>query len=760
VAFSVCLLILTYVIYESSYDRFHSKSETIFRLCSFSTPYMPPPMAEIIAGELPEVEDYSRLIARDHWIIKHGNRQFRDGQLAFVDPSFFKMFDFKFVNGNPGKALEEPYSIVITSSMAEKYFGDEDPIGKMLNLRYNHEYKVTGIIEEIPGNSHIRFDAFATLLSANGEFGENMMNHWGWNNFIIYLNLNENTLKGDMETKCAEVIAKHRQLDPDKPMPEFLLQPLKKIHLFSHHFDHDVQAQNNIDNIYAFSAIGFLILLIAVINYLNLLKANSASRLKEMGQKKVAGASKRLLMEQFIFESLFTVIISFLLSLLLVKSFLPLYNGISQVGLSLEVLESPVVLFPVIVFLLLLSILAGLYSTYILAGNHPMDDLRPSFLNDRSKITYRKILIGTQFVIISAMIGCSLFMFRQVKFLNNKDLGYNSDSVIMVDLPSYFMEESGYQTLKQELLKQNFVVNVTAASRVPTDNLGNWTSFRTAGSQEGISLPVVHVRYDFFETLGIDAEEGRLFSKAIGSDHDNAVILNKKAVKKLGYKDGTVGQSIWCGWPQSDRKVVGVLEDFHFESLYEITKPVVYVMHPDNSWRLLVKVTPSDMQSKIKTIDRICQGIYPEWIYDCRLLNDRLDDVYTSDRNKFKLMNSFTIISILIATMGLFALVMIMTRRRKKEIGIRKVNGAKTKDIIMMINMEFVLLVTVSFLISCPLVYLIMDKWLDNFAYQTNLSLIVFILTGFLSVFVALATVNWQSFKTARNNPADSLRDE
>ncbi|MCF8221759.1 MAG: ABC transporter permease [Bacteroidales bacterium] len=756
----MCLLILTYVIYESGYDRFHSKSENIFRLCSASTPYMPPPMAEIIAGELPGVENYSRLIARDHWIVKYGNRKFRDDRLALVDPSFFRIFDFEFVNGNPGEALNEPYSIVITTTMAEKYFGEENPLGKIMTLRYNNDYKVTGVIEEMPDNSHIRFDAFATLLSGNGEFGENMMNHWGWNNFIIYLNLNRNIDKEEQETKCAEIIASHRQLDPDKPLPEFTLQPLRKIHLNSHHFDHDVQAQGNINNIYAFSAIGFLILLIAIINYFNLLKANSASRLKEMGLKKVAGASKQLLLKQFVFESLFIVIVSFLLSLLLVKSFLPLYNDISQVGLSMEVLGSGVVIFVIAIFLMLLSILAGLYSTYILTGNHLMDDLRPSFLNDRSKLRYRKLLIGTQFVIISIMIGCSLFMFRQVRFLNNKELGYNSDSVLMVSLPSYFMEEAGYQTLKQELLKQNFVLNVTAASRVPTDNLGNWTSFRTAGSEESISMPVVHVRYDFFETLGIDAEEGRLFSKEIGSDQENAVILNNKAVTKLGYKDGAVGQSLWCGWPESDRKIVGVLEDFHFESLYELTTPVVYILHADNSWRLLVRVTPSDIQSKINTLERICTGIYPEWIYDFRLLNDRLDEVYSSDRNRFKLMNSFTLISILIATMGLFALVMIMTRQRKKEIGIRKVNGARTKEIIKLINMEFVLLVTISFLVSCPLIYLIMDKWLDNFAYQTNLGLLVFVLTGVLSVLVALVTVNWQTLKAARINPADSLRNE
>jgi putative ABC transport system permease protein len=677
--------------------------------------------------------------------------------VAWVDAEIFEIFSFKFKQGSPGNSLQQPGTAVINEKTAHKYFGNDNPVGKVLKVDNENDYIITGVIEDIPQNSHFTFDIFMTLEDGDKLFGSDWEESWGWWNFLVYFEMQDGFSKPDVEAKICKLMPVNPN-DPDPELPKMTIQNLKDIHLYSAHFLGDIQPQNSITYVLIFSAIGLLILLIACFNYINLLTANATTRGIETGVRKAYGASRSQLAMQYVSESFVVLIISLGLALVLVQLFLPVFNELSGKDLSVSILANTNIILGILGMLVIVGLLAGWYPGLVLSSYSPVRALKSSKNNASSKFQFRKILVGAQFTIVIILIACAAIMFRQINFIQNKALGFEQEAVITSIFD--FGDEAKYNTLRKALLGQTYVSSVSVASRIPSGSLSNEGYVIPEGQTENISISYVHVTYDYFKTLGIEAKQGRLFSDQLKTDATESVILNNKAVKLLQLEGNPIGQSIECNWPKSTRRIVGVIEGVYFESLYNKIKPAVFLIDYSMVYHMIVKVKPSDIAGSMKSVTEICQDHYPNEVIEFTYLDNILQSRYEKDTTTFQLMGYFAILAIMLACIGLMGMATFILARRTKEIGIRKVNGATISEIIQMLNLSFVKWIAVAFVIATPIAYYGMEKWLANFAYQTALSWWIFLLSGVLTMAIVLLTVSWLTYRAARRNPVEALRYE
>ena len=757
VGIAVCILLLLYVADELSYDRYNEKSDNIYRLCQEEHPYQAPGAARLLTDNLPEIKNSARILPRDNINVQFENKRFKEDKVAWVDPSLFDIFSFNFIVGTKGSSsLQQPGTMVITEETARKYFGDEDPIGKTIKVGNEYNYLITAVIQEMPDNSHFKFDIFMTLEDGAMMFGNDWMDSWGWWNFLVYFEMTDNFSKPDLEAKITELMV-NKYNQSGEPITQLTVQNIKDIHLYSSHFLGDIQPQNSIVYVLIFSAIGLLILFIASFNYVNLFTANATTRLTEISVRKTFGASRRRLATQFIFESVLVFFVSFCVSLLLVSLALPLFNELSGKALSFSFLVNPNIIFGLLAMIVVVGILAGWYPAFILSSYSPTGVLKSSFKSG-SGFQIKKLLIGTQFTIVIALIACAIIMFRQINLLETKNLGFDKEAVITAVFD--FGDETKYNTLKNELLSKSYVSSVSVASRIPSGSLSNEGGVLPEGQTESRAIPYVHVTFDYFKTLGIVPKQGRLFSEEFKTDVAESIILNEAAVKYLEIQGNPIGQSLRCNWPKSTRKIVGVIDDIHFESLYNKIKPAVFVINYPDVYHMIVKVIPSDKIGSMKAITDISQSFYPNEVIEFSFLDTILEQRYQKDYKTFQLMGFFAALAILLACMGLLGVSTFIITSKTKEIGIRKVNGAKVFEIIQMLNIGFVKWIAVAFIIATPLAYYAMSRWLESFAYQTTLSWWVFAISGLLTLIIVLSTVSWVTYRAARRNPVESLRYE
>lgn len=757
IGMAVSILLLIYVADELSYDRYHENADNIYRLCQEKESYQAPQTAIILADKLPQIEKYARIFPNDNFIVQYKEQKFNENRGAFADPELLQIFSFKFKYGNAETALTHPASIVISEKIAQKYFGKENPIGKVLKINNEFEGTISAVIENMPHNSHFRYDILFSLTGANMLFGEEMMNNPGWQNFLVYFQMQSEFSKTELEKNISELMKDPN--DAEAPLPIFELQKLKDIHLYSSHIKNDIQPQNSIMFVMIFSAIGLLILLIACFNYINLLTANATTRVTEIGVRKTFGASRSQLAKQFISESIVVLFISLVLALLVVGLSLPIFNALSSKELSLLSLFNGNIILGILGMVLFVGIIAGWYPAFVLSSFNPTKVMKASKSSGGSKIQFKKILVGAQFTIVIALIASAIIMLRQINFLQNTSLGFDKEYVLVAGFND-IGNEGKYLALKQALLEQSIVTGVSSASRVPSGELNNGGAAIPEGQTEWIGIRTVHVQFDYFKTLGIKATQGRLFSDQLKTDITESLILNEAAVKYLGIQGDPIGQQIKCAWPMSDRKIVGIVDDFHFESLHEKIKPVLFVILHEECSRLIVKVNPSNASETINILTETSEKIYPEEIIDFHFLDVKLEQLYQKDKRTFQLMGYFSLIAILLACIGLLGMASFILTGRTKEIGVRKVNGATVFEIIQMLNISFVRWIVISFVIATPIAYYGMNKWLQNFAYKIDLSWWIFVLAGIISLVIVLLTVSGLSYKAARRNPVDALRYE
>lgn len=758
IGLAVCMMLLLYVQNEFSYDRYNENADNIYRLCQSDEVYHSPQTAKILADGIPEIDDYGRLLVTWGKILEYGEHRFKETAIIYADPAIFRIFSFNFISGDPLTALNDPYTMVISELIAKKYFGNENPIGKVLTIDTEAEYTITGVIENMPGNSHFRYDIFMTLTAENELFGSSATN-WGWQNFLIYYVMHDGFSEEEVTGKAVDLIVKAANLGPDDGKPVYSLQKLKDIHLHSANISNDIQPQNSLTYVLIFAGIAILILFIACFNYINLFTANATSRSSEIGIKKVVGATRRQLLSQFMGESFILLLISFFLSLIIIEISLPLMNGLLAKELAISDLLNKGSILGILGIFLTTGILAGAYPAFFLSSIQPVKVLKGSSFGVASKSNFRKILVIAQFIIVVALISSAMLMLLQISYLGKKELGFNKESIIASEFDD-FSDIDKFKALKQALLEQNFVLDVSAGSRIPSDELNNYGALLPQGEPKPTGMRFVHVSFDYFETLGISAESGRTFSENFQTDIDNAVVLNEAAVKLLKFEGDAIGQPVHCYWPDSDREIIGVIKDFHFESLYKEIVPTAFVLYYGQCRMLMLKVESPDIQNTIKLVNDICSEFYPDLMFEFQTIDEKIENIYKEDKRTFNLMAYFASLAILIACIGLFGLASFMLRSRTKEIGIHKIFGSGLWQVMVKLSSDFTLWVLLACVVAWPLSWLMMRRWLESFAYSVNISIWVFIISGIIALILALATVSWLSWRAARKNPVDALRYE
>jgi len=758
IGLAVCIMLLLYVQNEFSYDRYNENADNIYRLCQPGDPYQAPQTAKVLADGIPEIDDYGRLLVTWGKILEYEEHKFKETDIIYADPSIFRIFSFNFISGDSKTALNDPYTMVISELIARKYFGTENPIGKLLKIDNETDYTITGVIENMPANSHFRYDIFMTLTGENELFGSSATN-WGWENFLVYFIMHDGFSADEVTQKAVDLIVENANLGPDDGKPAYSLQQLKDIHLHSAHFSNDIQPQNSLTYVLIFAAIAILILFIACFNYINLFTANATARSAEIGIKKVVGATRSQLLVQFMSESFILLLISFFLSLIIVEIGLPVMNGLLGKELAISDLLNIGSILGIIGIFLTTGILAGAYPAFFLSSIQPIKVLKGSSIGVDTKTNFRKILVVAQFTIVVALISSAMIMLLQINFLDKKELGFNKESIIASEFDE-FSDIDKYKALKQALLDQSFVLNVSAGSRIPSEPLNNYNRLLAEGETKPIGMRFVHVSFDYFETLGISAKSGRIFSDAFQTDIDNAVVLNEAAVKLMKFKGDAVGQRVVCGWPRSDREIIGVVKDFHFESLYKEIVPTAFVSYYGECRTLMLKVQSSDIQNTINLVNDICIEFYPDLMFEFHTMDEQFENIYKEDKRTFNLMAYFASLAILIACIGLFGLASFILKLRTKEIGIHKTFGSGLWQVMVKLSRDFAIWVFIACIIAWPLSWFMMSRWLESFAYRINISIWVFLISGIIALILALATVSWLSWRVARKNPVDALRYE
>lgn len=769
------LLIFIHLSDEVSYDNYHKNANRIYRVTYeltdsgkiTRTAQTPAPLGPALLKDYPEVKNFVRFFTFDA-SVTYSQKTFNE-RLLFADESISEIFTFPFLRGNPDTALKEQNSIVITEEMAEKYFGQENPLGKILTVDTRQDFKVTGILKNIPRNSHFHFDfviPFITLFT--NRIRPIDLEHWGNIFYYTYILGKQGFSPAQLEKKLPEFVKKYiggnfreffkDNLDQVPSMYKFHLQPLTQIHLHSR-LEDEMEPNSDIAYVYIFSTIALFILVIACINFMNLSTARSSSRAKEVGLRKVVGAHRGELIKQFLGESFILSFISLLLSIGLVELFLPVFNSLSGKELSLRYLGNGTTLMALIGILIFIAILSGSYPSFLLSAFKPVEVLKGRIMKDVAPASLlRTGLVIFQFTITIILVAGTIIIHNQMIFVQSKNLGFKKDHLIVVSDRTRRVI-SRFESFKNELLKNPDIIAVSASSGLPINVFGKCTT-RPEGADyaEAILIPVMAVDYDFIDTYGIEVVAGRKFRKEFATDGRDAMIINEAAAKKFGWQD-PVGKRLDV---IANRKgtVVGVVKDFHISSLRETIEPLVFFIQPFFCRYASIRIRSQNVPATLGFIEKTWKKFDPSRPFEYSFLEDDINALYRAEQRLGEIFFYFTTLAIFVACLGLFGLTSFAVEQRTKEIGIRKVLGASVPNIISLLSRESLKWILVANLLAFPVAYYAMSQWLQNFAYRAGISFWIFLLAASLSLGISFLTVSFQVIKAALSNPVDSLRYE
>ncbi|MFT3911711.1 MAG: ABC transporter permease [Ferruginibacter sp.] len=774
-------LIALYVIDELSYDRYNEKADRIYRVNSdirfggtdLKLAVCSDPMGATLKKDYPQVEQYTRIYNSDGpKRIKKDNAYITEMNVANADSTLFDVFTLPAIAGNTKTALNEPNTVVITETMAKKYFGNTNAVGKMLETSENNRtlYMVTAVIKDIPHNSHFNFDMLFSMDNVDYNFG-NFLSH----NFQTYIVLKKGTDYKAFEKNFKIVIDKYimpqaKQFMQVSNMDEFeksgnkliySLMPVTDIHLHSDR-SAEVGVNSNIQYVYIFSAVAIFILLLACINFMNLSTARSSNRAKEVGIRKVLGSERKVLMRQFLTESTTTALISLIISLIIAWLVLPLFNDISSKSLSLSQLFSTSFLPFLLLLPFVVGIIAGSYPAFYLSAFKPINVLKGKISTGAKGSYLRSSLVVIQFTTSIILIIGTIVVYRQLNFIQTKKLGFNKDQVLIINGARALRDK--VQPFKNEVLNMPGVISATVTGFLPVSsssrNDNTFSREAVMDMKNGFNMQVWGIDHDYIKTMGMKVLKGRGFQKEFMSD-SSAVIINEATASILGY-DNPVGKKIY----QSDGNgnstafnIIGVVENFHYESLRQNIGPLSMVLLPTSGFECF-KVNTSNIKGLLTQIEAKWKAMAPEMPFSYRFLDDAFNEMYSSEQRVGKVAMSFSLLAILIACLGLFGLATFMAEQRTKEIGIRKVLGATVGNITGLLSKDFIKLVAISALFAFPVAWWFMNKWLQDFAYRIDIGWWIFIAAGGMALLIALITVSFQAIKAALANPVKSLRTE
>jgi len=777
VGMAACILILMFIRDELSYDTYHEKSDRIYRLAvDYKLRSDEARIASVgasTAAELvslfPEVENAVRFRVYGDLVVQYKKKSIRESRAVYVDPSFFEIFSVPLIAGDPGAALNEPFSVVLTKETAVKFFGSEDALGKTLLIENRDDYQVTGIIEKIPNNSHFHFDMLLSMSSTE----ESRTPSWLSLNFQTYLLLKPDADPQALEAKLPDLVFDRigKQLQKMTGIPpkfifasgvirfRFFLQPLRDIHLHSHLMG-EFEPNSDIKYIYIFSVIALFILVIASINFVNLATARSAGRAKEVGVRKVLGSQRTQLIRQFSVESIFFSCLSMLLALFMVGLFLPLFNHLSGKNLAMSHLGSLIPVGVIILITLLTGLFSSLYPSLLLSGFSPSRVLKGDLKQAMSSGKLRSALVVFQFTASIILIIGTIVIYRQMHFIQHKKLGYEKEQVLVLDNASLLGES--VQTFREDMLNHPDFRLGTVSSYLPVPSGRNGMSFFPEGEvQNMVSVQMWRVDLDYIPTLGMSIARGRNFSEEFGTD-DSAVVINQSMSRELGW-DKPVGKRLSTLLSEEGDRVtytvVGVVNDFHYESLRDNIAPLVLCLGYSPDY-ISFRIGTEDIAQAISALQKKWKEYLPLQPFEYFFLDDRFDSVYRTERRIGEISGVFSGLALMIGCLGLFGLASFTAEQRTKEIGIRKILGASVASIMRLLLREYLLLIVLANVIAWPAAYYVMRVWLREFAFRAPFSLWIPITAGAAAVAIAFLAVGSQALKTAVSNPIHSLRNE
>ncbi len=783
VGITCCLLITIYIVNELSYDRYNKNADNVYRVTrsfnnsegvvSLTLSTVAPPFGYYFPTDFPEIVKMTRMLNNGTTPLKYKDKLISEPDVYFGDENLFDVFTLKILEGDPKTALKEPFSVMLSEDAAKKYFGTEDPMNKILRANNQFDVKVTGVYQKFPANSHLHpgiLISFNTLKDSAVYGAENLRTNWGNNSFFTYLLLPEHYDIKRMIARFPEFVDKrmdHKDYNGALPskFTKIGLQKLTDIHLYSH-TDYEAEPNGDITRVYIFSIIALFILLIACINYMNLSTARSALRAREIGIRKVIGAMKKEIIFQFLSESVLIAWAAIIISLILLYFTLPWLNQLSDQNLSMDILLKWQVLIPIISAPFIIGILSGIYPALFMSSFQPVKTLKGLLKAGRGNISFRKVLVVTQFGISIVLIITTIIVFQQLRYMQNTSLGYDKEHLVTMPYNNFL--NPAYEQFRNELLRNPNIKEVARSSRIPTgrllDEMGASTYVGDSSRPITADIKFVAGDYDFIPTYGVHVVAGRNFSRSYGTDTSN-FILNESAVSAIGWKtpQDAVGKDFKYGSTRG--KVIGVMADFHFESLRNKIVPIILCNPPVTATdsyfnNLSIKVSGNNVQNTLSMVGNTWRKYLPELPYQFTFLDEKFDELYKSEQRQGTIFTVFACVAIFIACLGLFGLSAFTISQRFKEIGVRRVLGANVDSIVLLLSKDFLRLVFVASIIAFPIAWYAMTHWLADFAYRVNIQWWVFMLAAVLALVVALATVSFHAVKAAIANPVKSLRSE
>ncbi|MEP6844580.1 MAG: ABC transporter permease [Panacibacter sp.] len=765
VGISACFLIYLYVSFETSYDNFHSKTDRIYRVVAdVKTPTetirsaaVTSPVAINMKRDFPEIEDAVR-IAPEELLVKKGTVKFQEEKSVLADSTLFNVFDFPLIAGDKKTALIEPMSIVISQTAAKKYFGNTNPMGQEVQLTGEAiNAKITGVMKDIPKNSQIEADMIVSLSSSKQI--NDFMSDSEWTNHTnyTYILVKPHTDVKALAAKFPAFQEFHHGEEAKKlQMQDYLsLEPLRDVYL---HSTRGGFISGSINNVYIFSAIALFILLIACVNFINLTTARSAERAKEVGIRKVVGALRFQLAKQFISESVIICLIAFCLSIIFSATALPLFNQLAGKEISNSIFSNPLHILSLLVLSLFIGLIAGFYPSLVLSSFKPVSVLKGRFSTGTKGAILRKSLVVFQFTISIVLIAATIIVYRQLNYMRSQNLGFSKEQTIIINTNF----DKNKDVFKQSLSSVPGVISSTLSSHVPGGGSNSAYSEveNKKGEMQKSNLDLYFVDFDYVQQYDLKLAAGRSFSKDFPTDSTQAMVINEAASKMLGYS--TPQEAIGRKFAQWGKKgqIIGVLKDFHYQSLQSNIPPLVMRYESWGLGMISVKVSPANLPATLKAINNKWSQLIPNRPFEYNFLDEFFDMQYKSEDHFGNLFFNFAVLAIFISCLGLLGLSSYSTMQRTKEIGIRKVLGANVTGIVNLLSIDFIKLVLIALVIAVPVAWFGMNRWLQDFAYRTDITWWIFGLAGLLSVLIAFSTISYQSIKAAIANPVKSLRTE
>lgn len=768
------ILIMIFVRYETSFDRHHEKAGRIFRVTrewfnqdgstSIHFGFVAPPIAPLMKNDFPEIEQAVRLIQSGKANFKYQGKMYQASMLT-ADPEVFDVFTIPFIQGNSQTALQIPNGLVISQSTAFKMFGNENPLDKIITLSVNKDIKIdliiTGIIQDIPSNSHFHFDVMNSMIGLRQFYGDQEFTDWSSNNYATYLLIKEGN---NIESICKETprfLEKH--LGENATNWNMLnFQPLKDIHLHSH-LDAEFEQNGNIVYIYVLALIAFIILLLACVNFINLATARSTTRIKEIGIKKVVGADRFHIITQFLGESIILSILALVLACILIVFLRPIIQD--YFGFKILFNETVNLIFPLVGLVIIVGLIAGSYPAFYMASFQPLFIFKSFHSSTTSKSSLRKVLVISQFSISIILMICLGIIFNQLNYCKNKDLGFDKEQLLT--LPASAEMINDYETLNSRLSQNSAITGIAASKRVPSAGLADNSDAKIFSDDKEVSLGFrlanVRVSHDFLDVYGIKLVAGRGFDKTNPTDMQEAFVINETAVQKIGWKspNDALNQPMTYGGKRG--RVIGVIKDFHYESFHKAIAPFVLYIDPESLNTITIKLAPQSYNTFQETaafLKNIWQEYLPDDQFQYTFLNDRYNRLYTSEQKQGQILTVFSLLAVSISCLGLLGLVSFYTERKTKEIGIRKALGASVSSIIFYLTNNYIKWIIVANIIAFPVAWYAMHQWLQNFAYRVEMSWWLFLAASVITLVIAMLSVSWQVIRAATASPIEALRYE